>query len=110
MSSAPNRGPTCRPLRKENAMGKLVVTEFVSVDGVFEDPGGAEGYEHGGGTFEDDRGDDGNKVKLDQGMEGGVQLLGRGTYEGFAGAWPSREGDFAEKRNDGPQHGGSYPR
>ena len=65
-------------------MGKLVVTEFVSLDGVFEDPGGAEGYEHGGWTFEYDRGDDGDKFKLDEVMEAQVQLLGRVTYEGFA--------------------------
>ena len=47
-------------------MGKLVVTEFVSVDGVFEDPGGAEAYEHGGWTFEYNRGDDGDKFKMDE--------------------------------------------
>ena len=47
-------------------MGKLVVTEFVSIDGVFEDPGGSEDYEHGGWTFEYDRGDEGNKFKLDE--------------------------------------------
>jgi len=74
------------------AMGKLVVTEFVSVDGVFEDPGGSEDYEHGAWTFEYDRGDDGNKFKLDELMEAEVNLLGRVTYEGFAAAWPSREG------------------
>jgi dihydrofolate reductase len=89
---------------KEDAMGKLVVTEFVSVDGVFEDPGGAEGYEHGGWTFEYDRGDDGNKFKLDELMEAEVQLLGRVTYEGFAAAWPSREGEFADKINNGPKY------
>ena len=85
-------------------MGKLVVTEFVSVDGVFEDPGGAEGYEHGGWTFEYDRGDDGNKFKLDELMEAEVQLLGRVTYEGFAKAWPSREGEFADKLNSDPKY------
>src|SRR5437660_7843303 len=85
-------------------MGKLVVTEFVSVDGVFEDPGGAEGYEHGGWTFEYDRGDDGNKFKLDELMEAEVQLLGRVTYEGFAAAWPSREGEFADKLNNEPKY------
>jgi len=85
-------------------MGKLVVTEFVSVDGVFEDPGGAEGYEHGGWTFEYDRGDDGNKFKLDELMEAEVQLLGRVTYEGFAAAWPTREGPFADKLNDDPKY------
>src|SRR2546425_10201347 len=85
-------------------MGKLVVTEFVSVDGVFEDPGGAEGYEHGGWTFEYDRGDDGNKFKLDEVMEAEVQLLGRVTYDGFADAWPSREGEFADKLNNDPKY------
>lgn len=85
-------------------MGKLVVTEFVSVDGVFEDPGGAEDYEHGGWTFEYDRGDDGHKFKLDELMEAEVQLLGRVTYEGFAEAWPSREGEFADKLNSDPKY------
>jgi dihydrofolate reductase len=88
----------------EAEMGKPVVTEFVSVDGVFEDPGGAEDYEHGGWTFEYDRGEDGNKFKLDEVMEAEVQLLGRVTYEGFAAAWPSREGDFAEKLNNDPKY------
>src|SRR5256885_14888957 len=85
-------------------MGKLVVTEFMSIDGVVEDPGGAEDYEHGGWTFEYDRGDDGNKFKLDELMEAEVQLLGRVTYEGFAAAWPSREGPFAEKLNNDPKY------
>src|SRR5256885_12269118 len=84
-------------------MGTLVVTEFVSIDGVFEDPGGAENYEHGGWTFEYDRGEDGNQFKLDELMEAEVQLLGRVTYEGFAAAWPSREGPFAEKLNSDPK-------
>jgi len=82
-------------------MGKIVVTEFVSIDGVFEDPGGAEDYEHGGWTFEYERGDEGNKFKMDELMDAEVQLLGRITYEGFAAAWPSREGDFADKINKG---------
>src|SRR5256885_2151348 len=85
-------------------MGKLVVTEFVSVDGVFEDPGGSEDFEHGGWTFEYDRGDDGNQFKLDEVMEAKVQLLGRVTYEGFAEAWPSREGGFADKLNSDPKY------
>ncbi len=72
-------------------MGKLVVTEFVSIDGVFGDLGGAEDYEHGGWTFEYDRGEAGNKFKLDEVMEAEVQLLGRVTYDGFAEAWPSPE-------------------
>jgi dihydrofolate reductase len=81
-------------------MGKLVVTEFVSVDGVFEDPGGAEDYEHGGWTFEYDRGDEGNQFKMDELVEADVHLLGRVTYEGFAEAWPSREGEFADRLNN----------
>jgi dihydrofolate reductase len=85
-------------------MGKLVVTEFLSVDGVFEDPGGAEDFEHGGWTFEYDRGDDGNAFKLDELMDAEAQLLGRVTYEGFAAAWPSREGPFADKLNSDPKY------
>src|SRR3954463_15250208 len=85
-------------------MGKLVVTEFVSIDGVFEDPGGSESYEHGGWTFEYDRGDDGNAFKLDELMDADAQLLGRVTYEGFAAAWPSREGPFADKLNNDPKY------
>ncbi|HUA06912.1 MAG TPA: dihydrofolate reductase family protein [Solirubrobacteraceae bacterium] len=85
-------------------MGKLVVTEFVSLDGVFEDPGGAEDYEHGGWTFEYDRGDDGNQFKMDELMDAQVQLLGRRTYEGFAEAWPSRDGPFADKINNGAKY------
>jgi len=82
-------------IEEEDEICKLVVTEFVSVDGVFEDPGGAEGYEHGGWTFEYERGDDGDTFKLDEVMEAEVQLLGRVTYAGFA-ARPLREGSFAE--------------
>jgi dihydrofolate reductase len=85
-------------------MGKLVVTEFVSIDGVFEDPGGSESYEHGGWTFEYNRGEEGDKFKMDELMEADVQLLGRRTYDGFAQAWPSREGPFADKINNGPKY------
>ena len=85
-------------------MGKIVVTEFVSLDGVMEDPGGAEGFKYGGWTFEIDRGDDGNKFKLDETMQSDVLLLGRRTYEGFAAAWPSREGEFADKFNSMPKY------
>jgi dihydrofolate reductase len=84
-------------------MGQLVVTEFVSLDGVFEDPGGAENYEYGGWTFEYDRGDDGNQFKMDELMACDVELFGRVTFEGFAAAWPEREGDFADKINNDPK-------
>src|SRR5213075_3516274 len=104
MSSAWIAGLLVENARRRCAMGKLVVTEFVSIDGVFEDPGGSEDYEHGGWTFEYDRGDDGDKFKLDELMEAEVQLLGRVTYEGFAAAWPSREGEFADKLNNDPKY------
>ena len=87
--------------RRKRMSGRIVVTEFISVDGVIEDPGGAEDFEYGGWSFEYDRGDDGDKFKMDELMDAEVQLLGRVTYEGFADAWPSREGDFADKINKG---------
>jgi dihydrofolate reductase len=85
-------------------MGKLVVTEFVSIDGVFEDPGGAEAYEHGGWTFEYDRGDEGDAFKLEELIESEVQLFGRVTYEAFAAAWPSRTDQFADRINAAPKY------
>ncbi|MBV9661422.1 MAG: dihydrofolate reductase [Acidimicrobiales bacterium] len=69
------------------------------MDGVFEDPGGSEGHEHGAWTFDYDRGEEGNKFKLDELMEAEVHLLGRATYDGFAAAWPSRQGEFADRLN-----------
>lgn len=87
-------------------MGKIVVTEFVSLDGVMEDPGGAEAYKHGGWTFDIDRGEEGDKFKLDELVEAEAQLLGRVTYEGFAAAWPTMEdgAGFAEKMNSMPKY------
>ena len=85
-------------------MGRIVVTEFVSLDGVMEDPGGAEDFKHGGWTFEIPRGDEGDRFKLDETMEADSQLLGRRTYDGFAEAWPQREGDFADKLNEMPKY------
>ena len=85
-------------------MGRIVVTEFVSLDGVMEDPGGAEDFKYGGWSFEFNRGDEGDKFKLDETMDSEALLLGRVTYEGFAEAWPSREGDFAEKFNNMPKY------
>ncbi len=85
-------------------MGRIVVTEFVSLDGVVEAPGGGEGYKHDGWSFEIDRGDEGNRFKLDETMASEALLLGRKTYEGFAAAWPSRDGDFADKFNSMPKY------
>jgi dihydrofolate reductase len=85
-------------------MGRIVVTEFVSMDGVIEDPGGAEDFEHGGWTFKFDRGAEGDKFKLDETIDAEAQLLGRVTYEGFAAAWPSMQGEFADKFNEMPKY------
>jgi len=86
-------------------MGKLVVTEFISLDGVMEDPGGAEEYEHGGWSFKFDRGEDGDRFKIDELMAADAQLLGRVTYQGFAKAWPGMAGSpFAEKMNAMPKY------
>jgi dihydrofolate reductase len=85
-------------------MGRIVVTEFVSLDGVMEDPGGSENFKHGGWSFEIGRGDEGDKFKLDEAFASEALLLGRRTYEGFAAAWPSREGEFADKFNTMPKY------
>jgi dihydrofolate reductase len=86
-------------------MGRIIVTEFVSLDGVMEDPGGSEHSKHGGWTFKFNRGDDGNKFKIDETLNAEAQLLGRVTYEGFAEAWPQRSGDpFSGKFNSMPKY------
>jgi dihydrofolate reductase len=87
-------------------LGKLVVSEFMTVDGVIEDPGGAEAFERGGWAFQFGRGAEGDKFKLDEVAAAEVLLLGRITYEGFAAAWPSRtdEVGFSEKMNSMPKH------
>jgi dihydrofolate reductase len=85
-------------------MARVVVTEFISLDGVMEDPGGAEGYEYGGWSFAFDRGDDGNEFKTGETMDADAMLLGRVTYEGFAKAWPGRSGEFADRFNSMPKY------
>jgi dihydrofolate reductase len=91
---------------KEISMGKVVVSEFLSVDGVMEDPGGSEEFEHGGWAFQFDRGPEGDKFKLDELLASDALLLGRVTYEGFAAAWPGRtdEFGFADKFNNMPKY------
>jgi len=81
---------------------RIVVTEFASLDGVMQAPGG-EDFKYPGWTFEFDRGDDGNQFKLDETMSADALLIGRRTYESFAGAWPGREGEFADKFNSMPK-------
>jgi dihydrofolate reductase len=85
-------------------MARIVVTEYVSLDGVMEAPGGGEDYVHGGWTFEFDRGAEGEKFKLDEALDADALLLGRKTYDGFAAAWPSRDGEFADKFNGMPKY------
>jgi len=87
-------------------MGKIVVTEFISLDGVIEAPGGGEDYRHAGWTFEIERGEEGDKFKLEELQEADAQLLGRVTYEGFAAAWPKMEDEagFATKMNEMPKY------
>jgi dihydrofolate reductase len=84
-------------------MSRVVVTEFVSLDGVMEDPGGSEKTRHGAWTFKFNRGPEGDKFKLDELMASDALLLGRVTYQGFAASWPGRTdergGAFADKMN-----------
>jgi dihydrofolate reductase len=90
---------------QEKPMAKIIVTEFVSLDGVMEGPGGDNDFARGAWSFQFDRGEEGNKFKLDETMETDALLLGRRTYEGFAAAWPSRsdEAGFADKFNSMPK-------
>jgi dihydrofolate reductase len=85
-------------------MGRIVVTEFVSLDGVIEAPGGDGDFEHAGWSLQIDRGPEGDKFKLDEALDATALLLGRRTFEGFAAAWPGREGEFADKFNDMPKY------
>jgi dihydrofolate reductase len=87
-------------------MGKVVVTEFISLDGVIEDPGGSEGSRHGAWTFAFETGEAFNRFKFGELMASDAQLLGRVTYEGFAAAWPTMEGtgEFGERMNSMPKY------
>jgi dihydrofolate reductase len=85
-------------------MGKIIVTEFVSLDGVMQAPGGGEDFKHAGWTFKISRGEEGDQFKVDETRESEALLLGRVTYEGFAAAWPSRDGEFADKFNSMPKY------
>jgi len=87
-------------------MGRIVVSEFVTVDGYMQDPGGAEGLAGGGYAFRFNRGADGDAYKFDELMEAEALLLGRVTYEGFAAAWPGRtdEAGFADRMNGLPKY------
>jgi dihydrofolate reductase len=85
-------------------VSRIVVSQFVTLDGVFEDPGGSEGMDRGGWALRYERGEEGDRFKLDEVMAADGLLLGRVTYAGFAAAWPSREGEFADKFNTMPKY------
>jgi len=82
-------------------MRRVIVSEFVTLDGVMEDPGGAEGFDRGGWALQFERGAEGDRFKLDEVMDADAMVLGRVTYQGFAEAWPGRtdEAGFADKMN-----------
>ena len=84
-------------------MGKIIVTEFISMDGVMEAPGGGEDFKHAGWSFAISRGNEGDQFKLDEAFRTEALLLGRVTYQAFAAAWPSRTGEFADKFNNMPK-------
>jgi dihydrofolate reductase len=85
-------------------MGKIVISENVSLDGVVEDPAGVDGFRRGGWFFETDRGEDGERVTLDQALGTQALLLGRRSYEFFAATWPSRGGELADTLNSVPKY------
>jgi dihydrofolate reductase len=92
-------------ISQENIMRKVIVSEFLSLDGVMEDPGGAEEFTHGGWTqpyWSDEIG----KFKFDELFASDALLLGRVTYQGFAAAWPARkdEAGFADRMNCLPKY------
>jgi dihydrofolate reductase len=86
--------------------GSIVVTEYVTVDGVIQDPGATGEYDRGGWSFEYNRGEEGDKFKLDELMAADVQLFGRITYEAFAEVWPTMKDDagVADRINAMPKY------
>ena len=100
----PMSSAACRsPIRMQR---KIVVSEFMTLDGVMEDPGGSEHTPFGGWAFKFERGSEGDRFKLDELMEADALLLGRTTYDGFSAAWPSIEDEhgFAERMNALPKY------
>src|SRR5918993_4479356 len=83
-------------------MRRLMVSEFITLDGVVEAPGGEPGHPNTGWVF-DYHGPDLEQYKLGEINEAGAMLLGRVTYEGFAEAWPPRTGPIADRLNSMPK-------
>jgi dihydrofolate reductase len=89
---------------RRTEMGRIVVSDNVSLDGVIQDPAGDEGFERGGwvGPIKDRPGV--NKLALDDALGAKALLLGRRSYEWFAGRWPSRSGELADRLNSMPKY------
>src|SRR5438552_10189956 len=87
-------------------MGKIVISENVSLDGVVQDPTGDEGFRHGGwfGQVGDKDREEWAQVALDEALGAEALLLGRRSYEFFAGRWPSRSGALADRLNSLPKY------
>jgi dihydrofolate reductase len=85
-------------------MGRIIVTEHVTLDGVVEDNGGVEDFERGGWQFEFDSGEDGGAFKLQEMRDSTALLLGRVTYDVFARFWPSAQGELADLLNALPKY------
>ena len=87
-------------------MGKIVISENVTLDGVVEDPAGAEGFGRGGwvGRVGERGRDEAAKVLLGEALRAEAQLFGRRTYEFLAARWPSRSGELADRLNDMPKY------
>lgn len=86
-------------------MGKVVVSEYVTLDGVMQDPGGGEGFEHGGWSFQF-WSEESAKFKFDELFASDALLLGRVTYQGFAAAWPTMAGtgEYGDRMNSLPKY------
>jgi dihydrofolate reductase len=97
-------GSTALADEKEEDVGRIVVTEYISIDGVVEAPSGTESFERVGWTDAFSRGPEGDQFKLDETMASDALLLGRITYDGFAPVWPHFEGEFADKFNSMPKY------
>src|SRR4051812_10744006 len=87
-------------------MRKVIVSEFMTLDGVIEDPGGSEGTTHGGWSFKFGTSQEQGKFKVDELFASDALLLGRVTYQGFAAAWPTMQGTgaFGERMNSLPKY------
>jgi dihydrofolate reductase len=86
---------------------KVIVSEFVTLDGVIEDPGGSGEFDRGGWSFQSDRGPEGDKFKFDELAAADALLLGRVTYDGFAAAWPNmleQTGEYGAWMNGYPKY------